>query len=112
MQANPREAEHVAFDKWIADIAGEGALERFCGLNEQYENPRVQDYRLGWREALNYVREERKELEAVVAELRHLHANLVRSATKDYGGLGAQGKRLAEGLLSPQIERLERFLAL
>ncbi|WP_225783381.1 hypothetical protein [Xenophilus sp. Marseille-Q4582] len=46
-------------------------------------------------------------LPSVIAELRHLYANMVNGAVKD----GAQAKRIAEGLLSRQIERLERLAA-
>lgn len=42
-----------------------------------------------------------------IAQLRHLYANLVSGAVKD----SAAAKRIAEGLLAPVIERLERVVA-
>lgn len=45
-------------------------------------------------------------MEHEISQLRHLYANMVNGAVKD----SAAAKRIAEGLLSPVIERLERLL--
>lgn len=42
-----------------------------------------------------------------IAQLRHLYANMVNGCVKD----SAAAKRIAEGLLAPVIERLERVVA-
>lgn len=45
---------------------------------------------------------ERKEIVGVLAQLRHMYANLMAGAVK-------QPQKLAEGLLAPQIRRLEKL---
>ena len=41
-----------------------------------------------------------------IAQLRHLYANMVNGAVKD----SAAAKRIAEGLLAPVIEEMERAI--
>jgi len=45
-------------------------------------------------------------MEHEIAQLRHLYAQMVGGVVKDSDG----AKRIAEGLLSPVIEKLERLL--
>lgn len=43
--------------------------------------------------------------EAMLANLRHLYKNMINGGVKD----ASQAKRLAEGLLAPIIEAIERI---
>ncbi len=47
--------------------------------------------------------EDEKEIQYAVAQLRHAYANLMKGAIKD-------SEQFANGLISPQIKRLEAIL--
>lgn len=46
--------ERAAFEEWIRREAGPGATKRWIGTSS-YENERVQDNRLGWAQAIEWV---------------------------------------------------------